>query len=347
MLVDLGRNDVGRVCEYGSVRVPQFMGLERFSHVMHLTSIVEGQAGGRSRSARRAGVVFSGGHRVGRAESARDADHPRARAVGPRALRRRGRLSGLRRQPRFLHRDPHGDHVGGQGLRAGGRRHRHGFESGGGIRGNARQGAGAAARAGAGAGGLDGSSRMPTVLSTGIDALWFWSSTTTIRSPTTSCSTSASSGAEVHGGAQRCGDASSEIARAKPERIVISPGPGRPEDAGVTMDVIRRLGPDDADSRRLPGPSGDRRGVRRIGGARARCRCTARRRRSSTTAAACSAASPAPFVASRYHSLVVAEDGLPADLEVTARTQRGRRRSWDCVIARGRSTACSFIPSRF
>jgi len=43
MLVDLGRNDIGRVCEYGSVRVPQFMGLERFSHVMHLTSIVEGK----------------------------------------------------------------------------------------------------------------------------------------------------------------------------------------------------------------------------------------------------------------------------------------------------------------
>ena len=43
MLVDLGRNDLGRVCEYGSVRVPQFMALERFSHVMHLTSIVEGR----------------------------------------------------------------------------------------------------------------------------------------------------------------------------------------------------------------------------------------------------------------------------------------------------------------
>lgn len=43
MLVDLGRNDVGHVCEYGTVRVPQFMGLERFSHVMHLTSIVEGR----------------------------------------------------------------------------------------------------------------------------------------------------------------------------------------------------------------------------------------------------------------------------------------------------------------
>lgn len=43
MLVDLGRNDVGRVSEYGSVRVPQFMGLDRYSHVMHLVSVVEGR----------------------------------------------------------------------------------------------------------------------------------------------------------------------------------------------------------------------------------------------------------------------------------------------------------------
>jgi anthranilate synthase component 1 len=43
MLVDLGRNDLGRVCDYGSVRVPQFMGLERYSHVMHLVSRVEGR----------------------------------------------------------------------------------------------------------------------------------------------------------------------------------------------------------------------------------------------------------------------------------------------------------------
>ncbi|MSR35250.1 MAG: anthranilate synthase component I [Gemmatimonadetes bacterium] len=42
MLVDLGRNDVGRVAEYGSVRVPDLMVVERYSHVMHLVSQVEG-----------------------------------------------------------------------------------------------------------------------------------------------------------------------------------------------------------------------------------------------------------------------------------------------------------------
>ena len=43
MLVDLGRNDVGRVSAYGTVRVPTYMTLEKYSHVMHLVSIVEGK----------------------------------------------------------------------------------------------------------------------------------------------------------------------------------------------------------------------------------------------------------------------------------------------------------------
>ncbi|MEX2324228.1 MAG: anthranilate synthase component I [Nitriliruptoraceae bacterium] len=42
MLVDLARNDLGRVCETGSVRVDEMMKVERFSHVMHLTSAVSG-----------------------------------------------------------------------------------------------------------------------------------------------------------------------------------------------------------------------------------------------------------------------------------------------------------------
>jgi anthranilate synthase component 1 len=49
MLVDLARNDVGRIAEYGSVKVTDFMTIERYSHVMHIVSHVSGQlAGGRT-----------------------------------------------------------------------------------------------------------------------------------------------------------------------------------------------------------------------------------------------------------------------------------------------------------
>jgi anthranilate synthase component 1 len=42
MLVDLGRNDLGRVCEYGTVQVDTFMSIEAYSHVMHIVSSVSG-----------------------------------------------------------------------------------------------------------------------------------------------------------------------------------------------------------------------------------------------------------------------------------------------------------------
>lgn len=43
MLVDLGRNDLGRVCQFGSVKVNEFMRIERYSHVMHIVSEVQGK----------------------------------------------------------------------------------------------------------------------------------------------------------------------------------------------------------------------------------------------------------------------------------------------------------------
>jgi len=43
MLVDLSRNDIGRVCRYGSVKVTDFMSVEKFSHVQHIVSTVEGE----------------------------------------------------------------------------------------------------------------------------------------------------------------------------------------------------------------------------------------------------------------------------------------------------------------
>lgn len=43
MLVDLERNDLGRVCQYGTVEVNEFMVIEKYSHVMHIVSNVRGQ----------------------------------------------------------------------------------------------------------------------------------------------------------------------------------------------------------------------------------------------------------------------------------------------------------------
>ena len=48
MLVDLARNDLGRVCEPGTIKVTSFMEVERYSHVMHLVSRVRGKLGDRS-----------------------------------------------------------------------------------------------------------------------------------------------------------------------------------------------------------------------------------------------------------------------------------------------------------
>jgi len=43
MLVDLGRNDLGRVCKYNSIKVSEFMKIQKYSHVMHIVSRVEGE----------------------------------------------------------------------------------------------------------------------------------------------------------------------------------------------------------------------------------------------------------------------------------------------------------------
>ena len=64
MLVDLGRNDVGRVAVTGSVQVTEQMVIERYSHVMHIVSNVEGHAQAGTERDRRAARDVSGRHRL-------------------------------------------------------------------------------------------------------------------------------------------------------------------------------------------------------------------------------------------------------------------------------------------
>ena len=134
MLVDLGRNDVGRVCEYGSVRVPQFMALERYSHVMHLVSTVEGRLADERDHLDALVACFPAGTVSGAPKIRAMQIIVGARAHAARLLCRRGRLHRFRRQPRFLHRDPHDHDSRRRRPRAGRRRHRRRLEPGGGIR---------------------------------------------------------------------------------------------------------------------------------------------------------------------------------------------------------------------
>ena len=111
-----------------------------------------------------------------------------------------------------------------------------------------------------------------------------------------------------------------EVAASKPERIVISPGPGRPEDAGITMGVVRQLG------ERTPilGVCLGHQAIGAVfGGQVVRAGVPMHGKTSliEHNGRGVFSGMSESFAASRYHSLVVAEQGLPDDLEVTARTR--------------------------
>jgi hypothetical protein len=80
MLLDLGRNDVGRVAAKGTVKVTESYTIERYSHVMHIVSNVVGELDTNRADAIDAVLQVPGGHRVGRAQGARLRDHRRAGA---------------------------------------------------------------------------------------------------------------------------------------------------------------------------------------------------------------------------------------------------------------------------
>ncbi len=113
-----------------------------------------------------------------------------------------------------------------------------------------------------------------------------------------------------------------EIEKLKPSRIVISPGPGKPTDAGISMEVIHRLGPT------LPilGVCLGHQCIAEVYGGKV---VRADRLMHGKTSpirhqgTGVFAGLPNPFEATRYHSLIVERSSVPACLQVTADTAEG------------------------
>ena len=111
-----------------------------------------------------------------------------------------------------------------------------------------------------------------------------------------------------------------DIAKMKPEKVLISPGPGRPESAGVSLDVIKAMGT-------TTPILGVCLGHQAIGLAYGGVVCRARMPMHGKTSTVVHDGKGVfkgmtePFQAGRYHSLVIAADSVPDELEVSARTQ--------------------------
>ncbi len=112
-----------------------------------------------------------------------------------------------------------------------------------------------------------------------------------------------------------------DICTLRPERIVISPGPGRPEDAGISVEVIKRFGP----TTPLLGVCLGHQGIGlAFGGSVVRAPELMHGKTSTVhhDGAGVFRNISQPFSAARYHSLVVAQP-LPDDLELAAQTEDG------------------------
>ncbi len=111
-----------------------------------------------------------------------------------------------------------------------------------------------------------------------------------------------------------------EIAALRPSHIVISPGPGRPEDAGITPALIERFGP----TVPILGVCLGHQAIGLVCGGKVVRAPVPMHGKTSTIdhdGTGVFAGLASPIEASRYHSLVVQEEGLPEALEITARSR--------------------------
>ena len=107
MITDLERNDLGQICEYGSVTVTQLVQLERFAQVFHLVSTIEGMLRPGIDALDAVRACIPGGSISGAPKKRALRNHPRTRAVPARHLHRPHRLLRRQRRRRLQHRHPH------------------------------------------------------------------------------------------------------------------------------------------------------------------------------------------------------------------------------------------------
>jgi len=123
-----------------------------------------------------------------------------------------------------------------------------------------------------------------------------------------------------------------EIAEMRPAKIVISPGPGTPDDAGISLDIIREFGPNTP----IFGVCLGHQAIgQALGGKVIRAERLMHGKTSPIThdGAGIFSHLPSPLTATRYHSLIVERDTLPDSLVITAETSEGeimglRHKTW-------------------
>ena len=339
MLVDLGRNDLGRVCKAGSVHLAEFMAIERYSHVMHLVSAVVGEledgltSADALRAAFPAGTV-SGAPKI-RAMEVIDELEPTRR--GPYAgaigyVSYSGELDSCIYIRTIVVRDGVAYVQAGAGIVADSDPAREYEETKSKARALFKAIELAAVQEGwechddravrprhrshraAGRAGADRRGAAPECAS--------WSSTTTIPSPTTWSSTWGRS----PGATSRCSATTRStvdgIRREDPTHVVVSPGPCTPNEAGISLDVIREL----AGVYPLLGVCLGHQSIgQAFGGMVTRGMAPVHGKTSSVfhDGRTVFAGIPNPFTATRYHSLVVRGEDLPDVLERSAWTEDG------------------------
>ena len=221
MIVDLLRNDLGRVCRDHTVLTPEICVLESFATVHHLVSTVTGELRTGLDAVDLLRATFPGGSITGAPKIRAMEIIAELEPTRARALLRLDRLARLRRLDGHQHHDPHLRDPGPAGGVPGRRRHRRRQRAGGRVRGDAGQGQGADR----------GAARVPVILLIDNYDSFVWNlaryvselghTRIVVRNDATSLE---------------------DIAALAPTHIIVSPGPCTPTEAGISNAVITGFG---------------------------------------------------------------------------------------------------------